>query len=129
MRRHGAIVVRGGTKRDIAMLRDDIKDAMEQGYGPVLSTFADNTRDGESRQETIHRICASSDIPHGKIQVSTVQTLTDAGLPPTPHVEEDWPEMHCHVTFGIPISDRQIQGFVEAFDEPIANPTGGKKTR
>lgn len=119
-----SLVVRGGIKRTTDSLVEVVKDAAAQGYGNVISVFADVIGENESIEDALFRICESVDIPHKQIQVSNVQRLIDEKFSIEPYTF-DMHEMHCHVVMGIPFTE-SIPKFVDCFDEPQQNPTGGK---
>lgn len=122
------LVVRGGTKRSVASIEPVLVEAIDMGYGAVLSVFIDSPGT-DGREAALYRICDDADVPHGQIQVTTVGQLRTAGFDILPHVEGDWPENHCHVIFDEPLSNSQIEAFISVFGEPEKNPTGGRKAR
>lgn len=70
-----AIVVKGGTARDVTQLAKSVARGMSMDGVSAISVFALPRLKGESRSETILRILDMSKLPHGKIQVSTVGEL------------------------------------------------------
>ena len=66
-----AVVVRGGTVRDVATLKTKVEEAIEDGDGPVISVFCDVTRTDTEAMD-LHELCAESDVVHTKVQVTTV---------------------------------------------------------
>jgi hypothetical protein len=124
-----AIVVRGGTNRDPAILREHLFDAIDDGDGAVISVYVGEAEPSESIEQAVARICIIADIPHGQVQVSDRLTLESLGFTIVLDVDEGEPENHHHVVFREPLDDSQIQGFMDAFGEPIPNPIGGKRRR
>lgn len=123
------LVVRGGIIRDVAVLRSRLEKAMAAGAGPVLSVFGERVRRYESHEQCIERICRSAGIPHPQIQVSSDDRLEHAGLSLVPDSSGGQADNHCHVVFKTPLNDAEVARYVEAFDPPVPNPTGGTKRK
>lgn len=124
-----AHVVRGGTIRSAAVLLEKVREAIEDGDGPVVSVFCDVDRSDDSAGLTLTELSTESDIPHSKLQVSTVGRLSAGGFALTLDVSNGQPRTHHHVTIGEPVEESTLVRFIECFDEPILNPTGGKVRR
>jgi hypothetical protein len=124
-----ALVVRGGSTRDAAAVRETLEDAIADGDGAVLSVNVDQELPGEALVETLYRICEVAGTPHSKIQVSYAQVLQAAGVQLVPFRAEGEAENHYHAVFREPLELDQIEAFIRCFDVPIDNPTGGKKRR
>lgn len=124
-----SLVVRGGTKRGFKSLVDDIEDAIDQGYGPVLSVYVGEQLESESYLDALHRLCKDADIPHGKVQVARLGQLRESDIQIERYVENGWAETHCHVIFSVPLRESEVDSFSELFSDPEVNPTGGRKRR
>ncbi len=123
----GTLVVRGGISRDADDLVEKLEDAIEDGYGPVLSVNCGEPEPGESFTETLHRICSTGGLPHGSVQVAPYERLEELGIPLTSDTSDGQAENHYHARFGEPVEKSQVEDFIACFDGPILNPTGGKK--
>jgi hypothetical protein len=123
-----ALVVRGGTTRDPADVLEKVQDAIGDGDGPVLSVYVDVQRPGESVEDCVRRICTEADIPHGKIQVSRMGRL-GAKFKIVRDVDPGQASCHHHVDFESDVNLGAAQEFIDSFDEPIPNPTGGRRRR
>lgn len=121
------LVVRGGVSRDPEALMERIEDAIEDGYGPVLSVNCGQPHDGESFTETLHRICTIGRLPHGSVQFTRYDRLDELDVPLTSDTSEGQAENHYHAWFRSPVEKSQVEDFIACFEGPIENPTGGKK--
>lgn len=104
-----------------------VNDAIEDGDGAVLSVFVAAPLPGELWDDVVRRICVEADVPHSKIQVSTVARLREADFVVVHAVGDGEAACHHHVHFAVPMTESQAACFIECFDEPILNPTGGKR--
>jgi hypothetical protein len=102
-------------------------DAIEDDEGPVLSVYIGSTNPGESLDELTARLCIDADVPHKKIRRCTVQDLLNAGFKIEHSVTEGEPDCHFHVVFPASPSGVDVEKFIDCFDSPIPNPTGGKR--
>ncbi|MFZ5870592.1 MAG: hypothetical protein ACOYXW_08730 [Actinomycetota bacterium] len=102
-------------------------DAVIDGDGPVLSVYVQAPEPDEPIDAVVYRLCAEADLPHRKVQVSFVERLTEQGFRITHEVSDGEVWSHHHVHFDEPVTESQVQRFINCFDEPIANPTGGKR--
>jgi len=126
---HNAWAVRGGAVRDALILRGLVLEAVEDGDGPVLSIFCAAASTGEASHETLRRICEDADIPHGQVQVSSVGRLVEAGFEVKLAVDDGESELHHHVLFALPVTESQVQAFIDCFGQAVPNPTGGKRRK
>jgi hypothetical protein len=124
-----ALVVRGGTVRDVETLRTKVEDAIEDGDGAVISVFCDVKRADTEAPMTLHDLCAESDIVHTKVQVTTVSRLQVQGFEPILDISNEQRFTHHHVVLDEPVQESALQAFIDCFDEPVANPAGGKRKR
>jgi hypothetical protein len=123
-----ALVVRGGTVRDFETLNRKVDEAIKDGDGPVISVFCDVTHDDNGGMSLL-QLCAVSDVVHSKVQVATVSRLRTQGFEPVLEVSNGEPFTHHHVVLAVPVEESNLRAFIDSFDEPIANPTGGKRGR
>lgn len=113
-------VVRGGSSRSATALTGAVQRALELGGRPVLSVFIiDNEDDFES---AVLRACVEGPIVHGKVQVSTVGDLIDAGFQIADERDDDESECHFHVYFPTPVTDLASEAWLSCFGEPVPNP-------
>jgi hypothetical protein len=124
-----ALVIRGGTIRDTAGLKRKVDMAIEDGDGPVISVFCDIQRSDDDPGMSLEALCRVSDVVHSKVQVTTTARLSDQGFTLVSDVSDGQPSTHHHVVLHEPVQESTLQAFIECFDEPVANPTGGKKRR
>lgn len=123
-----ALVVRGGTVRDVDTLRSKIEDAIEDGDGAVISVFCDVKRT-DTEAMSLRELCAESEIVHTKVQVTTVSRLQAQGFEPILDISNEQRFTHHHVVLDEPVQESALQAFIDCFDEPVANPAGGKRKR
>lgn len=121
-----AIVLRGGSLRDIQKIGAKVEAAHHRGVGPVLSVWCDESHPGESREQTLMRISLDAGIPHPKIMTSTVGELRARGFEFELDTSDGQSQYHYHVLFELPVRDSQVQAFIETFGMPEPNPTGGR---
>lgn len=124
-----ALVVRGGTSRDVGVLRTKVDEAIEDGDGAVISVFCDSKRNDAEPGMSLHELCAESEVVHTKVQVTTVSKLREQGFEPILDVSGGQRFTHHHVVLAEPMQESELQAFIDCFDEPVANPTGGKRKR
>ncbi len=124
-----ALVVRGGASRDVAAIVELIRDAVEDGDGPVLSVYCGNPEPGEAMPVTLQRICALADIPHSKVLFTTAGQLAAIDLTLESDTSDGQAPNHYHARFHLPVEESQVQDFIACLTGPIPNPTGGKKGR
>ena len=122
-----ALVVRGGTIRDVETLKAKVEDAIEDGDGAVISVFCDVWRTGQHDGATLAQLCAASDVVHTKVQVTTVRRLREHGFEPELAISNGEPETHHHVVLEEPVQESTLRAFIDCFGEPVPNPTGGKR--
>lgn len=123
-----ALVIRAGKVRDVETLKPKVEDAIEDGYGAVISVFCDVNRT-DTEAMTLAELCVQSDVAHTKVQVTTVARLREAGFEPILDTSEGQRLTHHHVALAEPLQESALQAFIDCFDEPVANPTGGKRKR
>jgi hypothetical protein len=123
-----ATVIRGGTVRDVAKLRTKVEEAIEDGDGPVISVFCD-VKKTDTEAMSLRELCAESEVVHGKVQVTTVSRLRAEGFEPILDISNGQRSTHHHVLLEEPVQESALQAFIDCFDEPIANPAGGKRKR
>lgn len=123
-----ALVVRGGTVRDIATLKTKVEEAIEDGDGAVISVFCDVKRT-ETEAMNLAELCAESEVIHTKVQVTTVARLQAQGFEPILDISNGQRSTHHHVELTEPVQESTLQAFIDCFDEPVANPAGGKRKR
>lgn len=123
-----ALVIRGGTVRDVKTLKTKIEEAIEDGDGAVISVFCDvRHTDNNDNGMGLEELCRVSNVVHTKVQLSTVSRLRAEGFSPELDVSDGQPFTHHHVTIEEPVQESRLETFIKCFDEPIANPTGGKR--
>jgi hypothetical protein len=91
-----ALVVRGGTVRDVATLKTKVDEAIEDGDGAVISVFCDAKRT-DTVAMTLAELCAESEVIHTKVQVTTVARLQAEGFEPILDVSNGQRFTHHHV--------------------------------
>lgn len=123
-----ALVVRAGKVRDVPTLKEKVEEAIEDGDGPVISIFCDVKRTDTEGMD-LHDLCAESEVVHTKVQVTTVSRLREQGFAPILEISDGEPITHHHVVLTEPVQESRLQAFIDCFDEPVANPTGGKRKR
>jgi hypothetical protein len=123
-----AMVVRGGTVRDVATLKTKVDEAIEDGDGAVISVFCDVNRT-DTDAMTLAELCAESEVIHTKVQVTTVARLQAQGFEPILDISNGQLLTHHHVVLAEPVQESTLQAFIDCFDEPVANPAGGKRKR
>jgi hypothetical protein len=64
-----------------------------------------------------------------KVQVSTVGALVAAGFDVRKATDDGECDLHHHVHFQEPVTESQVQAFVDCFDRVVPNPTGGKRRK
>lgn len=124
-----ALVVRAGTVRDVATLMAKVDDAIEDGDGAVISVFCDVKRTDDCEGMSLYELCAETEVIHGKVQVTTVARLREQGFEPILDISDGQQFTHHHVVVQEPVQESDLQRFIDCFDEPIANPTGGKRKK
>jgi hypothetical protein len=123
-----ALVVRGGKVRDVETLKEKVDEAIEDGDGPVISVSCDVKRT-DTEGMSLHELCAESEVPYTKVQVTTVARLREQGFEPILDISDGQRFTHHHVVLEEPVQESRLQAFINCFDEPVANPTGGKRKR
>lgn len=123
-----ALVVRGGTVRDVATLKTKVDEAIEDGDGAVISVFCDVNRT-DTEAMTLAQLCAESEVIHAKVQLTTVARLQAQGFEPILDISNGQRLTHHHVVLAEPVQESTLQAFIDCFDEPVANPAGGKRKR
>ena len=121
-----ALVIRGGKVRDVETLREKVDEAIEDGDGAVVSVYCDLNRT-DTDEMTLAELCAASEIKHSKVQVTTVARLQAAGFEPILDTSDGQLFTHHHVALEEPVQESTLRAFIDCFDEPIANPAGGKR--
>lgn len=123
-----AMVVRGGSLRDVEAIRAKVLEAVADGDGPVLSVWCDDAVEGESRNELLLRLCSeeNGDFPHPRVQAGTFGAMAAAMDDLVQDSSEGEPETHYHAVFGEDVALSQVEAFILALGEPELNPTGGK---
>ena len=119
-----AVVVRGGSVREVSRVLAKIMDAIGDGDGPVLSVYCLEP-EGESTADVVPRLCRLADVQYGKIQISTVGALRSAGLQLVHSVADGEPDCHYHVDFGDDVDELRVEAFIKCLQEPIVNPAKG----
>ncbi len=87
-----------------------------------LSVFAADPVPNHGEQEDLIGLCRSAQAPWTKVQVTTVQTLADAGYVLVDERDESEADCHFHVYFPRNVSESDAQRFIDCFSQPIANP-------
>lgn len=121
-----ALVIRGGNVRDVEALKGKVEDAIEDGDGAVISVFCDVTRT-DNEAMNLYELCAASEVAHTKVQVTTVSRLRKQGFEPILDISNGQRSTHHHVELSEPVQESELQAFIDCFDEPVDNPTGGKR--
>src|SRR5690348_9985882 len=91
-----ALVIRGGLFPEVDDVRVVLQDAIDDGYGAVLSVHIAAARVDQATEDTLRALAVEAGIPNGKIRVTTVGRLLDAGLGIIHDVSEGQPECHYH---------------------------------
>jgi hypothetical protein len=121
-----ALVVRGGTIRDPDKLRARLEKSRDDGDGYGLSVWSAVPLAGESREDTLIRICEDSHAPHKQIQVAPFSSLV-AHIFELEHDDSNGQgQYHHNVFFSDPVPDSRLRDFVSCFDEPEPKPIRGK---
>lgn len=123
-----AVVVRGGQSRDVDAHVQKINDAAEDWGIPALSVYIVE-RGSSTFDAALMEACICGDIPHGKVQVARLGDLRAAGFEPVLDTSDGQPDCHYNVIFGNEVQPEDAERFIRCFDEPMANPTGGRKRR
>jgi hypothetical protein len=121
------LVIRGGQSREPSSVVRNVEGALEDGDGPVLSVYVGWPEGDENDTDVIRRVCEEAGIPHGVVQVGRTSRLQEAGLRLIHEVADGEPNCHHHVYFDTPVAESQAAAFIDCLDEPIPNPTGGKR--
>jgi hypothetical protein len=124
-----ALVVRGGTSRDVETLKGKVNETIEDGDGAVISVFCDASRTEDTEGMSLHELCAESEVPHTKVQVTTAARLREHGFEPILDISDGQRFTHHHIELAEPVQESTLRAFIDCFDEPVANPTGGKRKR
>lgn len=95
---------------------------------PALSVYIVEPGNG-TFDETVMAASVCGDVPHGQIQVTRLGDLRAAGFEPVLDTSDGQPDCHYNVIFGNEVRPEDAEGFIRCFDEPMANPTGGRKRR
>lgn len=109
-------------------MKGKVEEAIEDGDGPVISVFCD-VDCTDTQAMDLQELCAESGVVHTKVQVTTVSRLRARGFDPILEVSNGEPFTHHHVVLAEPVQESTLQAFIDCFDEPIANPAGGKRRR
>jgi len=104
-----------------------LDEAVAEGEGPVLSVYAEAQRPGELMTVAVERICRIADLPHRQVLVTSVACLREIGVDVVPSIDAGEAVNHHHVVFAEPLAAEQVAEYVKAWNEPVPNPTGGKK--
>ena len=119
-------MVRGGQKREVGLILDEIRANVELGDGPVLSVCVGEQQADETFIEAVYRISEVGRLPYSKVQVSQAAAyLYAVGVDLVPETSDGQAMNHHHVVFQEPLESAQIMAYIRCFDEPIPNPTGG----
>jgi hypothetical protein len=78
---------------------------------------------------SLTELCAASSVIHTKVPVSIVSRLHAHGFELVRDVSNGQPYTHHHVVLKEPVQESVVAEFIECFDEPIPNPTGGMMRR
>lgn len=113
--------------REVDVLKEKVNDAIEDGDGAVISVFCDTKRTDDDEGMSLYELCAESGIPHRKVQVTTVSRLQEEGFELILDTSGEQQITHHHVGVPEPVQESRLQAFIDCFDEPVANPTGGKR--
>lgn len=113
--------------RDVATLKTKVEEAIEDGDGAVISIFCDVNRT-DTEAMTLAELCAESEIIHTKVQVTTVSRLREQGFELILDISDGQRFTHHHVELVEPVQESTLQTFIDCFDEPVANPAGGKRS-
>ena len=124
-----AITVRGGATLTIERVTFLLEEAVADGEGAVLSIFVDEARTGDELMQAVERICRTADVPHRQVFISSVGRLRAVGVDVIASIDAGEPSNHHHVVFDYPIDAAQVAAFVDAWDGPVTNPTGGMRRR
>lgn len=106
-----ALVVRGGTARDVETLKTKVEEAIEDGDGAVISVFCDVKRT-DTEEMTLMELCDESEVIHGKVQVTTVGRLREQGFEPILDISNGQRFTHHHVTLAEPVQESTLQAFI-----------------
>ena len=117
-----ALVVKGGIVRDPQAVREKFEDAIADGYGPCHSVFVARSEGTDGGPMTLDEVCERSWIPNGKVQVTTVGKLRDAGFTFEHDPSDGQGELHHNVYLPEPVTESDICSFIDCFDEPVQNP-------
>jgi hypothetical protein len=124
-----AMVVRAGVVRDVETLKEKVEDAIDEGDGPTISVFCDVDRSEDDAGLSFEELCAVSEIPNGKVQLSTGARLEEAGFRLVLDTSDDQARTHYNVIVAEPVQESELLRFIECFDEPIPNPKPKRKPR
>lgn len=116
------IVVRGGTFVDANALLESIEDAVDLGYGPVLSVFVGPRESHRDFRSCVRDICVDAQVPHGKVRLSSPMRLRAQGFELIHDTSDGQPESHFHVLFPDDPTSVDVARFIACFDAPILNP-------
>jgi len=113
-------VVRGGSRVDHAALLEELLE-QEAALGVArLSVFIVEPA-GDFRR-AILEACQEVPIPHGKIQVATVERLLGRGFVIADERAHDEAACHYHVHFPTPVGESAVRAWYDCFDPPEPNP-------
>ena len=113
--------------RDWETLMEKVQDAIDDDGIAAISVFCDIRRSADNDGMSLRELCAQSEVPHSKVQVSTVSRLSRRGFVPESDVSDGQPNTHHHVILEQPVEQSRLEAFIACFDEPVSNPTGGMR--
>jgi hypothetical protein len=124
----GDVVVRGGIFSDPDLILEVVEDAIDMGYGPVLSVFVGKIAAHDNVESSVRAACVDGSIPHGKVRFCHARELIDAGFELVHDTSAGQPECHFHVLFPEEPTSVDADRFIRCFGEPIKNPAKGSAT-
>lgn len=119
--------MRGGILRDPEKLLTKAQKAAAHGFGHVISVHCDVDCTDDGPGLTVEELCEISDIPHSKIQLTTVNRLAAVGVELELDVSDGQPFTHHNAKLPEPVGESAAKAFIDCFDMPIPKPGGGKE--
>lgn len=118
-----AIVIRGGsTNHDPDVLLEQLIRLRDAGLPMCVSVFAEDRHPEDSLDQALEGLCRRAGARWGKISVSSVGRLRDAGFELADERNECEAENHFNVYFPSDVTRSHALRFISAFDKPMPNP-------
>lgn len=108
--------------RDPQYLLDGLMKLHAAGQPMRVSVFAMSPDDGSAHEDVLLDVCRAAHAKWGKVQVSTVERLEQAGFALLDERADDERDCHFHVAFSPSVTLEDAERFIRCFGEPVENP-------